>query len=139
MHANVIRYRLQQLRKAEILGTAVLDIDFSKLDVLHYQIDFALRNQKIVAEMISHALAVPESTFATVTLGKYDLALEVAMPDSKRLNAILAGIKERFADSVMNHDVFVLHEHTVNWLPNNLLQAKKEDAEQNTRRTVSHR
>ena len=117
VHVNVIRYRIEKLRKAEILGAPVLDIDFEKFGVEHYQIDLTLKNKSFVKPIIKHALKIPEATFATVTLGRYDVALEFAVADSARLREIMNGIRNAFPDGVISSDVFTLHEHSANWFP----------------------
>ncbi|MEK7583552.1 MAG: Lrp/AsnC family transcriptional regulator [Patescibacteria group bacterium] len=116
-HINVVRYHIAKLQKAGILGAPVLDVDFGKLGVEHYQVDLSLRDQTMVKPIIDEALTFPESTFATVTLGKYDLALEFAVRDNARLVEILNALKQKFADSIISSDTFVLHEHGVNWFP----------------------
>lgn len=116
-HINVIRYRLMRLKQAGILGAAVLDIDFARFGVEHYQVDFSLRDQTSVGPMIGFALTLPESTFATVTLGVYDLALEFAVANKQRLQTIIDCFKEKFGDKIIHRDVFALHEYSINWFP----------------------
>ncbi len=117
VHPNVARYRIQKLKTEEILGSSVLDIDFKKFGVEQYQVDFVLKNQHDVKTMITLASSFPESTFATVTLGKYDLALEFAVKNKENLKRILDRIKIEFYESIISYDVFEMEEYSINWFP----------------------
>lgn len=117
VHPNVIKYRIEKLKKGEILGSNVLDIDFKKFGVEQYQIDLMLKNQNSVKEIISYVAQIPESTFATVALGKYDLAIEFAVKNKNALKVILDRIKIKFNDTIISQDIFALEEYTVNWFP----------------------
>ncbi len=116
-HVNVVRYRIDKLHKMGILGKPVLGIDFNKFGVEHYQINLFLKNKTFISPIIEYTLTIPESTFATVTLGKYDLALEFAVPNNLRLKKILNSIRNKFPDAIIVSDIFTLHEHTANWFP----------------------
>ena len=121
VHENVIRYHIRRLKESAVIGTAVLDINFELLGMIHYQIAIALTNQSITEEIINFALTIPESTFATVTLGKYDLILEFVVAKQGEMTDIIDKIKEKFSISIMAQDIFVLHERSVNWLPSELV------------------
>ncbi len=117
VHPNVVRYRISKLKAKQILGRAVLDIDFQKFGIQQYQVDFSLKNQSAVKKIIDFVAPLPEATFATVTLGKYDLALEFAVRNSEALKRILDRIKSEFAATVISQDIFVMREHSINWFP----------------------
>lgn len=117
---NVIRYRIEKLKKEKILGNAVLDIDFKKFGVEQYQIDFTLKNQSSVQKIMDSVSRLPETTFAVVTLGKYDLAMEFAVKNKEALRRILDRIKVEFSDTIISQDIFEMQEHRINWFPYNL-------------------
>jgi|SRR3989344_2656108 len=120
VHSNVIRYRIQKLKTAGILGTPVLDINFKKFGVEQYQVDFTLKDQSSIQTIIKVATSFPEATFATVTLGKYDLALEFAVKNKEALKKILDRIKIEFYETIIDFDVFEMEEYSINWFPYNL-------------------
>ena len=120
VHPNVIRYRIKNLKKTEILGSSVLDIDFKKFGVLQYQVDFTLKNQSNVQKIIDAVSLLPETTFATVTLGKYDLAVEFAVKNRESLKRILDRIKVEFSNTIISQDIFEMEEYRVNWFPYSL-------------------
>lgn len=117
VHPNVIKYRIKKLKKAEILGSSVLDINFKKFGVEQYQIDFTLKNQNSVREIINFVALIPEATFATVAVGKYDLAVEFAVRNKDSLKRILDRIKIEFNKTIISQDIFEMEEYTVNWFP----------------------
>lgn len=114
---NVVSYHVTKLKKAEILGQPVLELDFPKFGVNQYQINFSLKNQNSVPQIINDALQFRQSTFATVTLGKYDLALEFAVKSVKELRDLLNTLNAKFADRIISHEVFEMQEHSINWFP----------------------
>jgi|SRR3989344_3579500 len=122
VHPNVVRYRIQKLQNSGVFGRSVLDINFKKFGVEQYQVDFTLKDQASVETMIKSATSFPESTFATVTLGKYDLALEFAVKNKEALKRILDRIKIEFYDSIINYDIFEMQEYSVNWFPYQLVK-----------------
>jgi len=114
---NVIKYRLNKLKKAKIIGTHVLDINFEKFGLQQIQIDFSLKNHSAIHKMVDYIARIPKSTFATIMLGKYDLAVEFAVENMKELREIMNKIKENFAEDINDHEVFIMEEHSINWFP----------------------
>jgi DNA-binding Lrp family transcriptional regulator len=114
---NVIKYRMKKLYAAGILGTHVLDINFGKFGLEHIQIDYSLASSGVVPKMIASVASMPQSTFATVTLGKYDLAVEFVVESMEELRGIINSIKQAYAPEIINHDIFILQEHGINWFP----------------------
>ncbi len=114
---NVVKYRIRKLKDKNVIGTHVLEINFERFGLQHFQIDFSLKNHSVIDKIISHASQNPKITFATITLGKYDLALEFVVETMKELRQIINDIKEKFSEWIIDHDVFILYEHSVNWFP----------------------
>ena len=122
VHANVVRYRIKNLKKSGILGSSVLDIDFKKFSVEQYKVDFTLKNQNSVKKIIEAVGLLPETTFATVTLGKYDLAVEFVVKNKESLKRILDRIKIEFSDTIISQDIFEMEEYSVNWFPYSIIK-----------------
>lgn len=136
VHPNVIRYRIKNMKKAGILGSSVLDIDFKKFGVEQYQVDFTLKNQSYVKKIIDAVALLPEATFATITLGKYDLAVEFAVKNKESLKRILDKIKIEFSNTIISQDVFEMEEHTVNWFPYSLKRRKFSDLKEENNEVI---
>ncbi len=114
---NVVKYRIRKLKNKKIIGTHVLDINFEKFGFQHFQIDFSLKNHSMIDQIIHYVAQNPKATFATVTLGKYDLAVEYVIQTMGELREILNDLKDKFSEHIVDHDVFILYEHNINWFP----------------------
>ncbi len=114
---NVVKYRIKKLLKSGILGSNVLDVDFERFGMQQIQVDFTLKDHSVTRKLIDFVAQSPAATFATITLGKYDLAIELAVRDTKELRKILGGIKEKFSEDIINQDIFIMQEHSLNWFP----------------------
>ncbi|MDP7179993.1 MAG: Lrp/AsnC family transcriptional regulator [Candidatus Woesearchaeota archaeon] len=114
---NVVKYRIKKLKQANIIGTHVLDINIEKFGLQQFQISYSLKNLTSINKIIEFVSQIPQSTFATVTLGKYDLAVEFAVKNGKELREIMNNIKTQFADEINDHEVFIMEEHKINWFP----------------------
>lgn len=123
---NVVKYRIKKLRNEDVLGTNVLDVDFEKFGVQQIQVDFTLKDHSVTGKLINFVSQNPNSTFSTITLGKYDLAVEFVVRNTKELRKILEGIKEKFSQDIINQDIFIMEEHSINWFPYELEKLQKQ-------------
>ncbi|MDO8554895.1 MAG: Lrp/AsnC family transcriptional regulator [Candidatus Micrarchaeota archaeon] len=114
---NVIKYRIKKLRKMNILGASVTSVNFDKFGLQHIQVDFSLRSPEVVDHLVNYIAEFNRSTFATTTIGKYDVAAEFVVESTKELRQILDKIKENFSSDITSYDVFIMEEHIVNWFP----------------------
>ncbi len=114
---NVIKYHLKRLHQQQLLDAHVLDVNFDRFGMQHFQINLSLKNHSKVNSIIAYGAQHPKSTFATVTLGKYDLALEFVVENVKELRIIINDLKEKYSGSLIDHDVFILEEHKIVWFP----------------------
>ncbi len=114
---NVVKYRIKKLAKAGIIGTHVLDVDFEKFGMQQIQVDFTLKDHSVIHKLINFVAQNPKSTFATIALGKYDVAVEFAVESTKELRKILGEIKEKFSQDIIAEDIFIMQEHSINWFP----------------------
>ncbi|MEE9525343.1 MAG: Lrp/AsnC family transcriptional regulator [Candidatus Woesearchaeota archaeon] len=114
---NVIKYRIKKLKKANILGTHVLEVDFEKFNQQQIQICYSLKNHAAIKRLIDYTAQIPKSTFATIMLGKYDLAVEFVVENMKELRQIMNKIKTQFSQEITDHETFIMEEHSINWFP----------------------
>lgn len=116
--SSTVIYRINKLRKEEIISTHTLALDYEKLGMQHFQIDFKLKNHECIDKIIGYFSGHKNATFATVALGKYDLALEFVVKGNKELKEILDDLRSRFADEIIDHDTFLItKEHNLTWFP----------------------
>lgn len=114
---NVIKYRIKKLKEKGIIGAHVLSLNFEKLGYQQFQINFKLKKNSTINKLINYSAHFPECTFATTTMGKYDLALEFVVENIIELRKILNNIKKEFSNEIIDHDIFIMEEHSINWLP----------------------
>lgn len=117
MSITAINNRISALRRKDILCSAVLDIDFEKFGKGYYQIDISGANTDVVNGIVDFFATMPEAFFATRTLGKYDLALEMVLSSDDELNGIAKKIKDKFGSNIIALDTFKLKQHSINWFP----------------------
>lgn len=116
--SGTVLYRLRKLRENRVLGTHTIAVNFEKFGVQHFQINFKLKNNESVEKIIRHFSSQRNATFATAALGKYDLAVELAVKDNRELTAVLDDLKEKYTDEILDHDTFLItKEHQVTWFP----------------------
>ena len=81
------------------------------------QVNFSLKSQVTVDKLVNYIAEFPQATFATTTLGKYDVAVEFIVKNTKEMRGLLNKIKENFSDQIVNYDIFIMEEHSINWFP----------------------
>ena len=93
-------------------------VDFSKFGVQHYQINFVLKNHEAISKLITYFSNHKNATFATTTIGKYDLAVELVAENNLELRNILDDVRSKFSNEINDHDTFlIVKEYNVTWLP----------------------
>jgi len=119
--SGTIIYRIKRLKDNKILGTHTLAVNFEMFNQQHFQINFKLINQESIDKLINYFAIQKNATFATVTLGKYDLAIELVVRDNKELKNILDQVKENFSEEIIDHNTFLItKEYNVTWFPHKL-------------------
>ncbi|MBT4604617.1 Lrp/AsnC family transcriptional regulator [archaeon] len=118
LDSSTVNYRIKKLKKQKVIGTHTLAVDFNKFQVQHYQINFKLINPRVSEKIIAYFSQIKNATFATTTIGKYDLAVEFVAKDNRELRGLIDQAKEKFQSQIQSHDTFlIVKEHNVTWLP----------------------
>lgn len=118
LDSSTIIYRIKNLRKKKIFGISTVALNFEKFNLQHFQINFVLKNHDAINNLITFFSYHPKATFTTTTLGKYDLAVELAVKDNFELRAVLDQVKEKYSEDIINHDTFlIVKEYNVTWFP----------------------
>ncbi|MBI2655036.1 AsnC family transcriptional regulator [Candidatus Woesearchaeota archaeon] len=116
--SGTVIHRIKKLKEKKILGTHTLALNFDKFKMQHFQINFKLRNNDSVNKLINFFSNHNNATFATVTLGKYDLAIELVVENIQDLKSILDSIKEHYSNEILDYDTFLItKEYNVTWYP----------------------
>jgi len=116
--SKVIKYRIKNLEKKGIIIAYVSSPNFEKLGLQFIQLNFRLKNLKIVSSIIDFFDSTNRCLFALELLGKYDLTIEIHVENAEMLRGIIENFKKNFVNQYHDYDIFnVYREHIVVWLP----------------------
>ena len=116
--SKVIKYRIKKLEKEGIIIAYTSAPNFDKLGLQFIQINFSLKNLKIIPAIIDFFDMTNKCLFALELLGKYDLTIEIHIENDRVLRRIMEDFKKQFVDQYNNYDVFnVYKEYLMIWSP----------------------
>jgi DNA-binding Lrp family transcriptional regulator len=116
--SKVIKYRIKKLEKEGILIAYTSSPNFDKLGLQFIQINFSLKDLKIIPSIIDFFDMTNKCLFALELLGKYDLTIEIHVENDRVLRDIMEKFKKRFVDQYNNYDIFNIYkEHLMVWSP----------------------
>ena len=116
--AKVAQYRLKKLEKKGIIIAYVSSPNFDKLSLRFIQLNFNLKNRKIIPEIIDFFDKTKTCLFALELIGKYDLTVEIHIKDEEELRKVLDKFKEQFVNQYNKYDILNIYkEHEIIWLP----------------------
>lgn len=115
---KVVGYRLRKLEKDGIITAYVSSPNFEKLGLEFIQINISLKDPTARREAIAYFDSTDQCVFAIELVGRYDLTIEVHVPNREELKKIMDGFRTRFADKYNDYDVSTItREHVVVWCP----------------------
>jgi len=115
---KVAKYRIKKLEKEGIIITYTSAPNFDKLGFQFIQINFDLKNIKIIPQIIEFFDRTNKCLYALELLGKYDLTIEIHVENDRVLREIMESFKQQFVDKYNDYDIFNMYkEHLVVWLP----------------------
>ena len=115
--AKVVKYRIKKLEKKGIIIAYASSQNFEKLGLEFIQINFKLKNLKIIPSIITFFDETNKCLFALELLGKYDLTIEIHVENDKVLREIMEKFKEKFVEQYIDYDIFNMYkEHVVKWM-----------------------
>jgi len=108
---------MKKLEKEGIIIAYTSSPKFNRLGLQFIQINFSLKNLKIIPSIISFFDATNKCLFALELLGKYDLTIEIHVGNDRVLRQIMDGFKEKFVGQYIDYDIFNMYkEHTILWM-----------------------
>ncbi|MBS3123943.1 Lrp/AsnC family transcriptional regulator [Candidatus Woesearchaeota archaeon] len=117
--SGTIIYHIKKLKKEGILGTSTLALNFERFGLQHFQVNFKLKDYDSVKKIIAFFSQHAKATFATTTLGRYDLAIELVVKNNQELKSIFDSIKKLYSTDIIDYDTFLItKEFNVTWYPN---------------------
>lgn len=115
---KVVKYRIKKLEKEGIIIAYTSAPNFDKLKLQFIQINFDLKNIKIIHSIIEFFDKTNKCLYALELLGKYDLTIEIHVENDGVLRKIMENFKQIFVDKYNDYDIFNMYkEHLVVWLP----------------------
>lgn len=116
--ANVANYRLKKLQKDGIILAYVTAPNFDKLGLQFVQVNISFRDPTLIKQAIAYFDSTNRCLYAMEMIGKYDLAVELHIENSRQLNAIMDGFREKFVNKFDDYDIStIIKEHLVVWSP----------------------
>ncbi len=114
---KVAKYRIKRLEKEGIIISYTSSPNFDKLGLQFIQINFNLKNLKIIPSVITFFDETCKCLFALELLGKYDLTIEIHVENDRVLRGIMDKFKEKFVGQYNDYDIFNIYvEHVLLWL-----------------------
>ena len=108
---------MRKLEKEGIIIAYTSSPNFDRLGLQFIQINFSLKNLRIIPSIISFFDATNKCLFAVELLGKYDLTIEIHVENDRILRQIMGEFKEKFVNDYIDYDIFNMYrEHTMLWL-----------------------
>jgi len=118
--AKTVAARIRKLEKKKIiLGSRIL-VSFSDLNYKFYKIWFSLKNitKENYDKLMNHLKTDLNIIWATKLVGKYDLSIEMEVPDAERFREIMNSIKQKFPTLIKDHEtIMIFEESVVNYFP----------------------
>ncbi len=114
--AKVVKYRMKKLEDDGIILAYVTAPDFDRIGRQFVQLNLSLNDPTAIGQMIEYFDSTNTCLFALEMLGKYDLAVELHVQDSRQLKGIIDGFREKFTGKYNDYDVSTItKEHVVMW------------------------
>jgi len=104
--STMIANRIKKLEKEKIINGYRINIDYSKLDLQLFNVQFNLRNYDKIQHIIRHVKQNPHLISASEVIDNWDLSLSFHIKDFSELHYIIKDIYNTFPDDVKNHMTF---------------------------------
>ena len=80
---------LEKLKKENIINSYTIALNYEKLNLQHFQLNFKLKNYQSTQKIINFFKNHKNATFATISIGKYDLSIELIVKTNAELKTII--------------------------------------------------
>jgi len=124
--SKAIIYRIKNLEKKGIILGYNAIVDFEKIGLKFYKLDFYLNDLSLINEMYSFAKNHEKIAYVMKTFGGPDYEIEVFVENIAELNKIIRDVRENFS-KVIEHYRFHHVSHTIKqvYLPGQLIEKGK--------------
>lgn len=118
--ARVVKYRIKEMKKKEILLMHRCFLDLNKLGYIYCKANFYLRNLKKekLESFLNYCAAHPNITYTILTIGPWEMEIEFEIENFNRFHEEMQKIRDKFADIIKDYDyVIVIKEHKLDYYP----------------------
>jgi len=117
---NAVKQRIKNLESQGLILGYRLSYHPSKLGYNSYLLLLNINNLKKDREqkLFEYALANPNIIFVVKHIGKYRISFECEIEDEKKFHALLADIRDKFNDIIIDFDFFpIFFDYKINYFP----------------------
>ena len=116
--SGTVQYRMQKLKRDNVILAFVSAPDFDKLGLQFIQINISMKDPTAIKQAISYFDSTNRCLYAGELLGKFDIMIEIHVESGAQLREILDKFREKFVGKYSDYDVStVTHEYVVIWSP----------------------
>lgn len=101
--STMIANRIKKLEKSKIINGYRININYEKLHLQLFNVEFNLRNYDKIQSIIRYAMHNPHLISASEVIDKFDLSLNYYIQSFNELHFIIKDIYNTFPDDVKNH------------------------------------
>jgi DNA-binding Lrp family transcriptional regulator len=116
--SQTVQYRLKNLIKSHVIDAFRIHIDYSKLGLQLYKVDFYLKDHKQRKSIIEYLKTKPYFIILNVAMGWSDIEPEFVFKNVDELIEKTEDINSKFPNVIKNYDYWeTAHIHKFRWLP----------------------
>jgi len=116
--SQTIQYRLKNLIDLQVINAFRIHIDYSKLGLQHYRVDFYLKDHKKRTSIIEYLKTRPSFIVLNVAMGWSDIEPEFVLKNVDELTEEMEVINTNFPNVIKNYNFWIFSKiHKFRWLP----------------------
>ena len=116
--SQTVNYRIKNLLKNGIIKAFRVNLDISKLDLLHHKVDIYLKDHKKKKHILNYLQDKPYIEYMNLALGWADLEPEFIVKDFNELLKILDELNTKYGDVIKKQIFWVVEKtHKIRFLP----------------------
>ncbi len=104
--STMIANRIKKLEKAKVINGYRINIDYTKLGLQLFNVQYTLRNYDKIQHIINYAKRNPHLISASEVIGNWDLSFNYHIRNFSDLHIIIKDIYNKFPDDIKNHMTF---------------------------------
>src|SRR3989338_4494640 len=118
--SDTVRYRINNLRKGDVITGFCVKIDYRKLNNSYHLIFLKLQNMNELKYKKLESLAkINENIIIFIkTIGDHDIELEVETTNNKELDRLMKTLRDHFVSEIKDYEILeVTREHRMTYFP----------------------